>query len=166
MAIIYMKGYDDMGFGGLLGKSATTYTDQEILSDSVKSTLGLSSEAVPSDAFEMLYNNIGNVNTIVGSYIGNFVNQSIYFQKIELGVRPKIVFIINPRGTIGLGWLIIDCDLQENWPDEYNMNIPIRGTAIQFSVNTKQYLATYSTGFVVTDNANSKNQTYYYSALI
>lgn len=81
-----------MGFGGLLSKSTTTYSDEEILSSSVKSQLGLGADATPSDAFALLGQSVASGARIVtGSYVGN----GNFYQPVIINTEstPKVVVI-------------------------------------------------------------------------
>ena len=156
-----------MGIGGLLGKSTTTYSDEEILSSSVKSQLGLGADAVPSDAFALLGQSMASSTRIVtGSYTGIYDNDipSTNHQKINLGYEPKIVFILDTN--VSIGFIIINCDYVQNL-SVFDVDVPTRGFGRQFNTTNSVYLATYNEGFVVcSDDANSINHNYYYSAII
>ena len=66
-----------MAFGGIVGKSTTTYTDEEI------------QQLVATRA-----------EVIIGTYVGN--GQS--FRTINLGVTPKAVLVICAQVTSGANW--------------------------------------------------------------
>ena len=84
-----------MGFGGLLGKSTTTYTDEEILSPSVKSQLGLGADSVPSDAFALLGQTMASGARIVtGSYVGTGQSGPSNPNILDFDEPPKIIFIV------------------------------------------------------------------------
>lgn len=109
-----------MGFGGLLGKSTTTYSDEEILSSSVKSQLGLGADSVPSDAFALLGQTMASGARIVtGSYVGTGTYGESNPNTLTFDFEPKAIFICGQRSSWSaylpsIGQLFNDGDSNEH----------------------------------------------------
>lgn len=77
------------------------YSKEETLANDTKTLFGLDVSALPDDVFKLLYNNVLDIKNsfVVGSYTGN----NIYPRTIDLGFKPKVVFI---TGGYLEGWSI------------------------------------------------------------
>lgn len=92
-----------MAYGAILGKSTTTWTNEQILSDATSALFGLGADAVPDDVLNKIYEMIGNESqVIIGSYVGNKTPRkpgssglTAYqsAQTITLGFKPKAVVV-------------------------------------------------------------------------
>ena len=86
-----------MAYGGILGKSTTTWTNSQIMSTATAGLYGLGANAVPDDVLEAAKTLIDNAqNTadgapkiVTGSYVGTGQNTN----SISFELSPKIVFI-------------------------------------------------------------------------
>lgn len=158
-----------MGFGGLLGKSTTTYSDEEILSSSVKNQLGLDADATPSDAFALLGQSVASGARIVtGSYVGTGTYGSSNPNTLTFDFEPKAIFICGQRSSINtylpsIGQLFNDGDSNEHvigftFGDDSNAST-LGSYALygHFSGNTVSWY-----GYNQYQQLNASNITYFY----
>ena len=99
-----------MAYGGILGKSTTTWTNNQIMSTATAGLYGLGADAVPDDVLsttrslitaaqskaDRAYNvasNAGTLKYIYGGYLGSYDNIII-----NLGVSPHAVFVCARAG--------------------------------------------------------------------
>ena len=150
-----------MGFGGLFGKSTTTYTDEEILSSSVKSQLGLSADATPSDAFSLLNQNLSISSKIaIGNYNGNGQYGQDHPNTLTFDFEPKFFFIMGQKDT-----RLADTAMMWIRPNPYLQPVetpssPFYGCYMSTSGNTLSWYTNSSS-----DQFNSEGYKYYYLAL-
>ena len=96
-----------MGIGGLLGKSTTTWSNEQILSSATAGLFGLGTDAVPNQVLSILSSAalykegaglsdvFGNVfmklpQIVTGSYTGNGAST----RSVNLGVQPRAVIVM------------------------------------------------------------------------
>lgn len=83
-----------MGYGGIIGKSATTWTNDEIMSKTTATLFGLGNEATPNDVLETISGLIdGKTSYITGSYVGNGINGQSYPTTITFSQIPQYLLI-------------------------------------------------------------------------
>ena len=152
-----------MGFGGLLGKSTTTYTDEEILSPSVKSQLGLGADSVPSDAFALLGQTMASGARIVtGSYVGTGQSGPSNPNILDFDEPPKIIFIVPKRNSAscsmgilfppyGAKTFIFGPDIQDHY----------RGLTVSLSGGTVKYYSSEDYSYQL----NNSGEVFHYYAL-
>lgn len=145
-----------MSLGATLGQQAPgTYTQDQILSDVVKTSYGLDASATPNDVFEKLADAVlstgetaggaqGSFSRFMyGNYAGNKEPSDATPQTIVLGFQPKVVFI-----TRNFGYFPIT---SSNNRLNYYCGCTIEGP----QSDTNNCIKIISTGFVVANTTNS-----------
>lgn len=97
-----------MAYGGILGKSTTTWTNSQIMSTATAALFGLGADAVPDDVLEIVrslittaQNTANTANTtanskatlVYGSYIGKGTYGSSNKNSLTFSSRPSLLII-------------------------------------------------------------------------
>ena len=84
-----------MAFGGITGKSATTWTNDEILSEATAQSLGLSAGATPDEAFGALNSSLSQTGYVyIGNYMGNGLYGASHPNSITVNFPIKFIYIL------------------------------------------------------------------------
>ena len=163
-----------MAFGGIVGKSTTNWTDDEILSTATAQSLGLSAGATPDEAFGALIGKIGNfAQCYLGSYIGDGTVGRQHVNSLTFDFRPTMVIMLGYQNE-DKGFYSLN--------SEHNCTIMVRSTLAVSPTRDAGFGSDYGTryGRIAptgkifywyndSDSAfyqfNSLNDTYYYLAI-